>query len=231
MFYTPGFSAAACWLSPEESWHCVKVLRMKRGDKAQVTDGKGHWYETRILKADERQTLLEVMGSTFLYPPPVSFHLCIAPTKQMERMEWLVEKCVEIGISKLTFVQCQRSERKQLRLDRIEKVAIEAMKQSARAYLPSLEDLTPLKELLEKEKAQQGFIAHLVNENRFPLKSVMQPGRDVQVLIGPEGDFTPDEVGLALSKGYQAVSLGKARLRTETAGLLACMTTVLLNES
>ena len=157
-------------------------------------------------------------------------HIGIAPTKNIERIEWFLEKCTEIGIDEISFLQCQRSERKQVNMERVEKVVISAMKQSGKAWLPILHPLTSYPTVIQNtDSNQQLFVAHLADDNRVELKDNVQAKGKYFILIGPEGDFTPEEISQALDKGFKPVMLGQSRLRTETAGIVACHTFQLMN--
>ena len=230
LFYTPDLSAEAkeYVLSEEESKHCTRVLRLGAGDTVTLLDGRGGWYEAEITEAAPKKTKLRIVR---LRPAeerrPYRIHIAVAPTKNIDRMEWFVEKSVEVGIDEITFLQCARSERKNLNLDRLEKIAVSAMKQSMKASLPKLNELTRYAEFLKAVPAEeQKFIAHLVEgQERFSLaKSLTGEGSSYTVLIGPEGDFSPEEVEAALQAGFKPVTLGSSRLRTETAALAACHT-------
>ena len=236
LFYCPDIETRQT-LSEEESGHCVRVLRYSAGDEILITNGKGTTYTARITNPHPKHCDFEII-SREKQEPHHSFHLhiAIAPTKNIERMEWAIEKCVEIGVDEITPLLCRFSERKQLRTDRLEKIILSAAKQSLTPYLPVLHDLTPYDEFLQLTNDQspmtnvQRFIAHCYKEDKRVLKDEIERGRDVLVLIGPEGDFSEQEVKDALSMGFIPVSLGNSRLRTETAAVVACHTAVLMNE-
>ena len=232
LFYCPDIEKQQT-LSEEESGHCVRVLRYSVGDEILITDGKGTTYTARITSAHPKHCDFEIL-SREKQEKHHAFHLhiAIAPTKNIERLEWCVEKCVEIGVDEITPLLCRFSERKQLRTDRLEKIILSAAKQSLTPYLPVMHELTPY-DTFVKEQAklnQQNFIAHCYKEDKRVLKDEIERGRDVLVLIGPEGDFSEQEVAEALDLGFIPVSLGNSRLRTETAGVVACHTAVLINE-
>ena len=236
LFYCPNIESQQT-LSEEESGHCVRVLRYTRGDEILITDGRGTTYTARITNPHPRHCDFEII-SREKQQPHHSFHLhiAIAPTKNIERMEWAIEKCVEIGVDEITPLLCRFSERKQLRTDRLEKIILSAAKQSLTPYLPVLHELTPYDEFIKEyivqntEYRPQKFIAHCYKEEKRLLKDEIERGRDVLVLIGPEGDFSEQEVRQALDLGFIPVSLGNSRLRTETATVVACHTAVLVNE-
>jgi len=242
LFYCPDIETKQT-LSEEESGHCVRVLRYSAGDEILITDGKGTTYTARITNPHPKHCDFEII-SREKQERHHAFHLhiAIAPTKNIERLEWAVEKCVEIGVDEITPLLCRFSERKQMRTDRLEKIILSAAKQSLTPYLPVLHDLTPYDEFIKdrcaerektaslKEKCPQYFIAHCYKDDKRVLKDEIERGRDVLVLIGPEGDFSEQEVADALAAGFVPVSLGNSRLRTETAGVVACHTAVLINE-
>ncbi len=230
LFYTPDIEEARV-LSEEESGHCVRVLRYANGDEILLTDGRGMTYTARITNAHPKHCAFEIIqAEKQVKSHPFHLHLAIAPPKNIERLEWCVEKCTEIGVDEITPLLCRFSERKQLRVDRLEKIILSAAKQSLTPYLPKLNELTPYSEFMSAERGGDTFIAHCYKDEKKLLKDLIVPRHDVTVLIGPEGDFSEQEVALAIAKGYQPVSLGNSRLRTETAGVVACHTAVLMNE-
>jgi 16S rRNA (uracil1498-N3)-methyltransferase len=224
-FYCPNILSREAMLSPEESAHCVRVLRLGKGVKVQVIDGKGGLFEAVIALPDARQCRLEITSSTIL-PPARNFnlHIAIAPTKSIDRFEWFIEKAVEIGIDTITPLLCQRSERRVLKTGRLQKLVISTMKQAQVAYLPVLNELTDLEKFIKSYSGthENRFIAHCGDTPRKKLQEAILAGRDTVILIGPEGDFTPEEVELATGNGFIPVKLGPNRLRTETAGVVAC---------
>lgn len=217
---------------PEEEIHHLAVLRKRVGDAIQVIDGKGNWYETTILTLEKRRVTLQINQIILQTKPKFELHLAIAPPKNIERMEWLLEKTTEIGINVITPLQCERSERTILKNERLEKILISACKQSLRATLPTLHPLTKFKDFLSRldHTNQQRYIAHCENSPKTTLLHNYEAGNNVLILIGPEGDFSPKEILLAEEKGCLSISLGEARLRTETAGIVVCQTIQLLNE-
>lgn len=236
LFYTPDIENNHC-LSEEESQHCIRVLRYDRGDEILLTDGRGTTYQARITNPHPKHCEFEVLSSQKQEPHHhFHLHIAIAPTKNIERLEWMVEKCTEIGVDEITPLLCRFSERKQLRTDRLEKIILSAAKQSLTPYLPVLHDLTKFEDFislnptpLPSTPLHHRFIAHCYERDKRSLKDEMRGG-DVTILIGPEGDFSEQEIDLALQNGYIPVSLGNSRLRTETAGVVACHTAILLNE-
>jgi 16S rRNA (uracil1498-N3)-methyltransferase len=221
LFFTKRIENGFAYFDEEEGRHLVTVLRRKVGDRLQLTDGRGFYYEAEISETGKKLVLARILETTAAGSENIStLHLAIAPTKQIERIEWLLEKATEIGIGEITLLHCQRSERDTVRLDRLEKVLVSAMKQSLRAHLPKLNQLARFQQFVNSVSADQKFIAWCADTPLPHLKNLMQPGKSTVVLIGPEGDFTPEEVRLAEGNGFVGVSLGQARLRTETAGLL-----------
>ncbi len=234
LFYSPDIAPGAfCTLDPEESRHAVRVLRKRKGDELHLTDGRGMLHHCRIVVADDRACVVEPVGQdSFLSNSPFSIHLAVAPTKNPSRMEWLVEKAVEIGVGAITLLQCDHSERTFLKTERLQKIALSAMKQSLRTLLPTIHEATGLREWLQSGVSTgQRIIAHCeAGCPRQPLAATLQPGLDTTILIGPEGDFSSEEIALALKCGFLPVSLGSSRLRTETAALYAVAAFNLIND-
>jgi len=226
-FYVPD-AANQTELPPEEATHALRVLRLKAGDEIFLMDGEGVFYRAEVSMASSKHCLYDVLDTM---PQERAWngriHLAIAPTKMMERIEWMAEKCTEIGFDEISFLNCKFSERKVLRADRIEKIVVSAVKQSHKAWKPVVNDLTTFKEFVTAPRQGRKFICHCYEEvekkDFFTELSQPYEGVDgnVTVLVGPEGDFSIDEVRLALENGYESVSLGTSRLRTETAGLVA----------
>ena len=216
-------------LGEEDSKHCVKVLRMGEGDTIEVVDGNGTLYTCRITMAHPKRCAIEVLDQQ--QQPPHWGHqiaLAIAPTKNLDRIEWLVEKCVEMGIDRIIPLRCHNSERTVLKTERLRKIMVSAMKQSLKATLPRLDEMTPFMDVIAEDFDGVRCIAYcddmLPRAQRHTLASAWRPGGNVMVLIGPEGDFSPDEVQAATAAGFVPVTLGESRLRTETAGLMAVAT-------
>jgi len=229
LFYTPNIDTEN-YLSEEESAHCVRVLRYTRGDEILLTDGRGNTYNARITNPHPKHCEFEILSKERQQKSHDFYlHIAIAPTKNIERMEWMVEKCTEIGVDEITPLLCRYSERKQIREDRLEKIILSAAKQSLTPYLPKLNSLTDYSSFVSQAKEETRFIAHCYKEEKRELKDEIQKGKSCLVLIGPEGDFSEEEVKKALSSGFVPVSLGNSRLRTETAGVVACHTAVLMN--
>lgn len=234
LFYTQTIEGDFAYFGAEEARHCVQVLRKKVGDELHFVDGLGGKYVGEIVETGKKTCVLSIKNRVEAYKKPLAkVHLLVAPTKNIARFEWLLEKATEIGVSEITPLLCKRSERKKIREDRLEKILIAAMKQSLNAYLPRLNPLTTFKALTENiaktNETGQRFIAHCADDNQIHLREKYKGGNDVMILIGPEGDFTAEEIQLAFQNGFEAISLGPNRLRTETAGIAACHTISLEN--
>lgn len=233
-FYAPDIQQTLT-LPESDSGHCVRVLRQHEGDIIQVIDGLGTTYRCRITEAHPKRTHVEILDSVST-PEPYRAHvtLAVAPTKNMDRMEWMVEKLTEIGVQRITPILCRHSERHEIKTERLVKTAVSAMKQSLKSRLPLIDPMTPLTELLRRESQRPDtslFIAYCDDAlGRESLAQVMTPGRDAVILIGPEGDFDPAEVRAAIDAGFIPVSLGPCRLRTETAAIVACDTARILEQ-
>jgi 16S rRNA (uracil1498-N3)-methyltransferase len=230
LFYTNNISDKIATLEGDEAMHCMKTLRKKVGDAISFVDGNGGWYEGKLVSTSKKSCTIAIEKQTIL-PQRADYylHIAIAPTKNINRLEWFLEKCTEIGIDEITPILCQRSERKNIRLDRLEKILVAAMKQSLKAYLPKLNELTKLSDCLKNANPDEKFIAHCNDGEKVHLKNAYSPRENVLILIGPEGDFSNEEVDLALENDFKAITLGKERLRTETAGIVACHSVRFLN--
>ena len=231
LFYTPDLKDDTYRLSEEESKHCVRVLRLTEGDPLFLIDGKGLFCEAVIVTAHPKACALKVVDRKSNYGKrDFQLSLAVAPTKNIDRFEWFLEKSTEIGIDKVIPLICRYSERKEIKPERLEKVMVSAMKQSIKAYLPVLSPLQTFKETIKSSLSGQKFIAHCYEGEKQLLRDVVIPGKDVLILIGPEGDFSTEEVEMAINEGFVPISLGNSRLRTETAALVACHTVNLINE-
>lgn len=224
LFYTTDIQNDTATFHDEEAHHCTQVLRKRVGDQVTFIDGKGWFYEAEIISITKKISILQITNrweDTNHWDTPI--HIAIAPTKNIDRFEWFLEKVTEIGINTITPLLCEHSERKNIRLDRLEKILVAATKQSLKASLPVLNDLTPFSEFIQSQPLdKQQFIAYLGEVANPHLKDAYQQKEAVTVLIGPEGDFSPQEIQKALAQGFKGVSLGNSRLRTETAGVVAC---------
>lgn len=226
-FYAPDATTSQ-ELPNDEAMHALRVLRLKTGDEMMLMDGIGNYYRAEVTLAHTKHCLYEIKET---FPQERQWqghvHLAIAPTKLMDRMEWMIEKAVEIGVDEISFLNCQFSERRLVKTQRVDKIVVSAMKQSHKAWKTQLNDIIPFKDFITKPREGRKFIAHCYEE--IPRTYLYDELRqtvatdDATVLIGPEGDFSIDEVKAAMANGYQSVHLGKSRLRTETAGLSAVM--------
>ena len=232
LFYTPAITGTEYTLPEEESRHCIRVLRLTANDPLLLVDGKGNLYHCRITHPDPRACRVSCMEKTEHYGQhPYSLHIAIAPTKNMDRFEWFLEKCTEIGIDEITPLLCHHSERKTIHPERLEKIMISAMKQSVKAYLPVLHPLIPSETFILQHTNSLKCIAHCEEGAKKGIAEIYAPGQNATILIGPEGDFSPEEIGLALKNNFLPVTLGSSRLRTETAGIVACHSFHFINES
>jgi 16S rRNA (uracil1498-N3)-methyltransferase len=213
----------------DESRHISKVLRKKSGDILQITDGKGIWYEAQILVPDHKKCTAKIISRIQVPPRPYQLHMVVAPTKLNDRFEWFLEKATEIGVHQITPIICEHSERKVIKMERMEKVIQSAMKQSLQSYLPQLNPVLGFKEYLTQPKSGDLYIAHCEEGDKRELFQTAEAKKNTTILIGPEGDFSADEIQLALNNGFKAVALGNTRLRTETAAIVACTTMALIN--
>jgi 16S rRNA (uracil1498-N3)-methyltransferase len=232
LFYTPDINPSDThyFLSEEESKHCIRVLRLETGNEVQLIDGKGGLYTAVIQNVDPKKTLLHINSVIAAFNKRNYYlHIAVAPTKNIERLEWFLEKATEIGIDEISLVICQRSERKEVKIERLNKIITSAIKQSIKAYHPVLNAPLNYNQLLAKPFQGQKFIAHCEKSDKVSLKDQLTVQGEYLILIGPEGDFTANEIGDALHIGFKAITLGESRLRTETAALEACFEVNFLN--
>ncbi|RFZ82976.1 16S rRNA (uracil(1498)-N(3))-methyltransferase [Mucilaginibacter terrenus] len=232
LFYTPDIDPklSQYFLTEEESKHAIRVLRLVVGDLVTLIDGKGGLYSAEIKDPHPKRTILHINSVELNYQKRNHYlHIAIAPTKNIERTEWFLEKATEIGIDEISLIICQRSERKEAKIDRLNKIITSAVKQSIKAYHPVLNEAVTLSQFIKSSNDSQKYIAHCINSEKTTLSQTLIPGRKTLVLIGPEGDFTPNEVDTALQSGFNPISLGESRLRTETAALEACFEVNFLN--
>jgi 16S rRNA (uracil1498-N3)-methyltransferase len=229
IFFTPDILSDT-ELPAEEAQHCIKVLRKKGGDEILLTDGKGFFYDARIIQANPKHCIVDIVN-TIEQPKGWGFNLQIAfaLTKNSDRIAWFAEKATEIGIDRFSPLLCRHSERKEMKMQRIEKILISSMKQSQKALLPQLDEIQPFGEFIRRPYAGQRFIAHCSPQEKFSLKDAYKRGSNALILIGPEGDFAEDEISEAIQNGIYPISLGNSRLRTETAALAACHAIHVLN--
>lgn len=232
LFYNPTIaeSTESFSFDKEESKHIIKVLRKKDTDILYVTNGLGLLFKTEITLASDSKCTVKIISFEKSETPKFKLHIAVAPTKMNDRFEWFLEKATEIGISEITPIICERSERKIINIERFEKIILSAMKQCNQMYLPRLNPAISLKEFIKKENKGIQLIAHCEETNKKSLKSILKPNTDYTILIGPEGDFSTKEITLALDNNYIPVTLGNTRLRTETAAIVACHSVVFINE-
>ena len=231
IFYSPNIEQDLT-LSQEESNHCVKVLRKKEGDEILITDGNGHFFDSKIIEAHPKHCLVEISKTN----TPIKewnnyIHIAFAPTKSMDRIEWFAEKATEVGINELSPILCRYSERKEMKNIRIEKILVSAMKQSQKPWLPKLNEIRSFSQFVKQPFEGQKFIAHCYEDaSKLLLKQAYRQQEDVLILIGPEGDFSEHEVEEAKKNGFESISLGASRLRAETAAFVACNTIQIINQ-
>jgi 16S rRNA (uracil1498-N3)-methyltransferase len=224
LFYAPDLLSDGLLPEPE-SQHCIRVLRRQKGDIIHITNGKGYFFKARITEPDAKHCQVEILESI----PEIPYwkgriEIAVAPTKNRERIEWFVEKATETGIDKISFLRTRFSERKEMKTERLNHILVAAMKQSEKAVLPGLQEMIDFEQFVKQDFTGQKFIAHCREGNKERLSQSLHKEGNVLILIGPEGDFSEDEVTFAINNGFQAISLGESRLRTETAALTACQT-------
>ncbi len=231
LFFQENISPPLITLEPDESKHLTRVLRKKQGDPVSITNGKGEVFECVITQADQKKTILKVLNSSIVPEDDFHIHLVIAPTKSPDRMEWMVEKITEIGFHELTLIESMNSERSFLKTDRLEKKIISACKQSLKFRIPILHPTQKLDSIITSDEFSdyQKYIAFVDEDHDYHLFEIAKPKGKYLVLIGPEGDFDPKEIDKSIANGFKPVSLGKSRLRTETAGLAAVQMLQILN--
>lgn len=230
LFHISDINDNIAQLSIEEARHCVQVLRKRVGDSLDLVDGQGFFYKGEIMETSKKSCLVKILSQKKQSKHNPDLKIAIAPTKNIDRLEWFLEKATEIGIDEIVPVLCTRSERKRIREDRLQKILLSAMKQSLKAYLPVLHELVDFKTFIQEDHPEkQKFIAYCNDDQLLHLKNVCKKGKSCLILIGPEGDFTPEEIAIAKENGFRGISLGESRLRTETAGLLSCTIFNLVN--
>ena len=230
LFYAPQIEEG--WELPDdEAAHCLRVLRLGVGDELDITDGKGNFYKAEISSIAGKRCYVKAKEVIRMQKGwKGHLHIAIAPTKNLDRIEWMTEKAVEIGLDELTFLNCRFSERKVIKTERIERIVVSAMKQSLKYSKPLVGEMTDFKKFVSQERPGEKYIAHCHEDEKNLLKEIHPAGCDATILIGPEGDFSPEEVKMAIEAGFKPVSLGNSRLRTETAALAACHILMLKNE-
>jgi len=214
----------------DESRHIIKVLRKKTGDLLHITNGKGYLFTAEITIADQKNCAVNIINSEFKKPIDYKLHLAVAPTKMNDRYEWFLEKATEIGITSITPIYCDHSERKKIKTDRFEKILQSAMKQSLHLYLPTLNEPISFKDYVNQDFSGDIFIAHCEESDKKSLKNEIKPKTEITILIGPEGDFSVNEIETAIKNKFIPVTLGHTRLRTETAAIVACHSVAFINE-
>ena len=234
LFYTPELAPQhkQFMLNEEESKHAIRVLRLIAGDKVILIDGRGGWYDAVIIDPHPKRTTLNIESvKESLNASSYKLHIAVAPTKNIDRLEWFLEKATEIGIQEITPIICDHSERKEVKVDRLNKVLVAAMKQSLKAYMPKINPAISLQQFFRGQEGStaQKAIAHCVDAEKQYASEVFSTKGDYLMLIGPEGDFSEKEIEQALALGYAPLSLGNSRLRTETAALTSCIEVALLN--
>ncbi len=224
LFYSDNVDGQTISLAGDEHQHCAKVLRKKIGDQIKITDGQGHIFTAEISAIQKQATTCHIVDKITTNPIVPKLSIAISPTKNLSRIEWFVEKAVEIGISAIYFIQTQRTEKKSVNLERIHKICISAMKQSLQVHLPQIQSYKSVNELIENVRSDydQKFIAYCDGPTDI-LKDMFTKNKSALLIIGPEGDFTDSEIKEAISAAFIPVSLGDSRLRTETAGLVGLM--------
>lgn len=232
LFYIPEIAGTECILDEKESGHIHKVLRKQVGDTLKLTDGKGYFYEAEILEADKRRCRVKVISKEEGNDKrEYKLHIAIAPTKNMDRLEWFVEKSTEIGIDEISIINCFHSERKVVKNERLEKIKIAACKQSLKSNFPRIHEMRKFGDFISQDfPGYKKYIAYIDDEVKHTIRENYSAGENVIILIGPEGDFSKQEVEGAKKHGYLPISLGRSRLRTETAGVVACQTVSLMND-
>jgi 16S rRNA (uracil1498-N3)-methyltransferase len=232
LFYNPNINETtdSFTFDKEESKHIIKVLRKKDGDILFVTNGLGYLFKTEIVVGSDSKCTVKIISFELTSAPKYHLHLAVAPTKMNDRYEWFLEKATEIGISEITPIICDHSERKIVKTDRFDKILQSSMKQSLNFYLPKLNDPISFKDFIKQKNEGLLLIAHCEETDKKSLKSVVKPDENVTILIGPEGDFSNKEISFAIENNYIPVTLGSSRLRTETAAIVACHCIVLINE-
>ena len=231
LFYTPEISNEKTYtLNESESKHAIRVLRLKENDKLTLVNGKGTFFNAIISDGNPKKCKVDIIKKSEKKKGSPNLHIALAPTKNNDRTEWFIEKCTGIGISEITPILCKHSERKKIKQERFVKTAISAMKQSLKATLPVVNELSTFKDFVKIPFEGKKYIAHCYSENQKHYKEIYKKGENSLILIGPEGDFSPEEVKLAIEKGFEPITFGTSRLRTETAGIMACAIFNLLNE-
>lgn len=229
LFFSRQINAESIFLQEDESKHCISVLRRKNGDIIKVADGLGHIYEAQIINDHPKKCEAKIISTQYFNATQPKIHLAIAPTKSMDRIEWVIEKLTEIGVNEFSFIICDRSERRELKMERVEKIVLSAFKQSKQFWIPKINPPQKLKDFAKNLPSGQKFVGYCETGNEEFITKLIDPTENLLVLIGPEGDFSENEIKLLSENGVIPVSLGKTRLRTETAALVAGTLFLILN--
>lgn len=231
LFYAPEISFPRYTLPEEESKHCVRVLRMGVGDELHITDGQGMLHRCKVVDDNAKRCVVEIVESTQAEPLPYHLVMAVAPTKNIDRYEWFLEKATEVGVGEIYPIESEHSERRQIKHERELKVITSAVKQSLKMYHPILHELTPFKKVVAMPFEGDKYIAHCNSTlgERPYLGKLLKKGGRLLILIGPEGDFSPEEITFAVQNGFKPISLGDQRLRTETAAVAATMIVSTIN--
>ncbi|MGE5406970.1 MAG: 16S rRNA (uracil(1498)-N(3))-methyltransferase [Methanosarcina sp.] len=232
VFYAPDIDGSKYVLDQNESKHIVRVMRMSSGTPVKLVDGKGNLYEGIIDDPDPKECSIKITGIVNNFETRnYRLHIAISPLKNTDRLEWFIEKSVEIGIDEITPLICRNTEKPNIKKERLVNIIVSAMKQSLKSTLTKINDPVEFKDFLEKGHDGTGMIAHC-NEDymRRKIADAYHPGKNALIMIGPEGDFSNEEIKAAMAKGFEGIHLGKSRLRTETAGVAACHSIYLLNQ-
>ncbi len=233
LFYTPNITTVTDTFSFDktESKHIIKVLRKKTSDKLFITNGKNQLFTSEIIISNDKNCTVRIINvETKEKPWNYNLHIAMAPTKNIDRFEWFLEKATEIGIDEITPILCDHSERKIIKMDRLTRILESAMKQSLKFQLPKLNNLISFSEFIKTNESSNLFIAHCEDTSKTNLKEVLKPKQNGTILIGPEGDFSTIEIETAINSSYQPISLGESRLRTETAGIVATHSVSFINQ-
>ena len=234
LFYNPDISKndKQVIFPKNESRHIVKVLRKTEGDELSITNGNGMLFKAQIIQADVKKCIASISSFESQPAPPYYLHMIVAPTKMNDRYEWFLEKAMEIGVHEITPVICDHSERKTVKMERYQRVLLSAMKQSLHMHFPKLNEPVSFSELMQTEMPGMRLIAHCEDdEKKRYLQNTLKANSTINILIGPEGDFSHNEIKTAMEENWQQISLGESRLRTETAAIAACHTVALINQN
>lgn len=231
LFYTTEFKGNHAVLDPGDSKHLIRVLRMNKGDEVRLTDGHGNMFSGRIETADPKKCMIALTDKISDFGKRnYRLHMAVAPTKNISRFEWFLEKATEIGVDEITPVICEHSERRIVKTERMQRILIAAMKQSLKAFLPKINEAVSLQKFIHNDTVDMRFIAFIDDSVKSHLTELYEKEKDCTILIGPEGDFSREEFEQAKENGFVPISLGKSRLRTETAAVVACLSVNLINE-